>query len=443
MHCHRVAGRCIVFSLVILTLGQLQAGASEFERFPPVQAEGENGLLVAHPGNVILEPAGHPVRQAVWLEGRDAPSPFADGAPPRLIELASWSETPALPLLDDAGTPSLKSIELGTATKEPGYHWDPYSVCYTPPYWTVQADALMLWRTGSRDIKIVEEGTGTPPRGQRDALLTTDALQQDPAWGPRLTIGHLFDDSHRVEVTYFGLNYWSSQAAFDGADGVGFSFMNIDVPFDENITSDFDGAQYVSATYASRIQSVEMNVRTDDRWDLNRTTGYPWYRYVDFLVGFRYFRLSEEFDLASTDAGQTSNYLIDATNDMVGGQLGVITGTYCSHSIRWEVVSKAGIYTNFGKQSTLLGDDNNTVLLRDFTTRDEEIAFLGELDFEVAYDLNANTALTVGYALVWLDGVALAPEQLDFTTTPTSGSALNQNGGVLFHGLFAGFEFSH
>jgi hypothetical protein len=46
----------------------------------------------------------------------------------------------------------------------------------------------------------------------------------------------------------------------------------------------------------------------------------------------------------------------------------------------------------------------------------------------------------LGYNLIWIEGVALAPDQLDFTNTTTSGSGIDTDGGVFLHGVNAGLE---
>ena len=46
----------------------------------------------------------------------------------------------------------------------------------------------------------------------------------------------------------------------------------------------------------------------------------------------------------------------------------------------------------------------------------------------------------VGYNMLWVEGIALAPNQLDFTFTPTSGTALCRAGGAFLHGLTLGLE---
>ena len=66
------------------------------------------------------------------------------------------------------------------------------------------------------------------------------------------------------------------------------------------------------------------------------------------------------------------------------------------------------------------------------------------------YQLTKGLALKVGYEALWLDGVALAPGQIQETYTtsyqppPVTARALGVNSGsnVLFQGATAGFEYS-
>ena len=48
--------------------------------------------------------------------------------------------------------------------------------------------------------------------------------------------------------------------------------------------------------------------------------------------------------------------------------------------------------------------------------------------------------LRLGYNMIWLSGVALAPNQWDFTDTATSGTTLVGGGGVFLHGANLGLE---
>ena len=68
------------------------------------------------------------------------------------------------------------------------------------------------------------------------------------------------------------------------------------------------------------------------------------------------------------------------------------------------------------------------------------MAFLGELTLSAAYQLNETWGLRAGYNLMWISGVALAPDQLDFSFTPTSGSQLSNSGSLFIHGASLGLE---
>jgi len=67
-------------------------------------------------------------------------------------------------------------------------------------------------------------------------------------------------------------------------------------------------------------------------------------------------------------------------------------------------------------------------------------AFVGELNLTGIYQLNQTWGLRAGYNLMWIEGVALAPAQTDFTLTSTSGTGLNRGGGLFLHGINLGLE---
>ena len=72
-------------------------------------------------------------------------------------------------------------------------------------------------------------------------------------------------------------------------------------------------------------------------------------------------------------------------------------------------------------------------------------AFAGEAGVRAKYQLTDSLALKVGYQALWLDGVALAPGQIQKTDTTTSSvSALGVDHGsnALFQGVTLGVECS-
>jgi len=66
------------------------------------------------------------------------------------------------------------------------------------------------------------------------------------------------------------------------------------------------------------------------------------------------------------------------------------------------------------------------------------VAFVGELSLVPMYRLNNSWTLRCGYNLLWIEGVALAPDQLDFSIAQTGGQ--DTNGGIFAHGVNVGLE---
>jgi len=48
--------------------------------------------------------------------------------------------------------------------------------------------------------------------------------------------------------------------------------------------------------------------------------------------------------------------------------------------------------------------------------------------------------IRAGYNLIWIDGLALAPNQFDFSVADNAGSALASGGGVFLNGANLGLE---
>jgi hypothetical protein len=296
-------------------------------------------------------------------------------------------------------------------------------------HWYADLETFVLHRNRADSIKLLEEGSPNPlPRTVRPSFLSTDELDFDYDFGPRFAIGRRFDTCRSLELSYFGLHDWDASAGHAGAEG--------DVPFDSNYTTDFDGATIVTAHYSSEVHNVELNYTVDYCCSA-----------ITPLVGFRYFNLNEDFTLrvtddvlSSTTQFETSDYRIDTENHLVGFQLGGLLDRRVTNCFSWYLVGKAGAYVNIARQSTLMRDVGNTVVLRDFTDHEDEFAFIGEVGLFCSYQVSRHMALIAGYQVIVVDGLALAPEQLDFTTTPSSGSGLNDNGTLIFDGARAGLR---
>ena len=103
---------------------------------------------------------------------------------------------------------------------------------------------------------------------------------------------------------------------------------------------------------------------------------------------------------------------------------------------------KTGIFDNNAEQST--GVSLQKVVYPSQATTNHA-AFVSEAGLQLKYQVIKGLALKAGYEALWLDGVALAPGQIQETfTTLANVRALGVNcgSGVLFQGATAGLEYS-
>jgi Putative beta barrel porin-7 (BBP7) len=159
--------------------------------------------------------------------------------------------------------------------------------------------------------------------------------------------------------------------------------------------------------------------------------------------GFRYLRIDDDLMIAARRAEEGGNehgsYDVDAANNLYGGQVGVRLRRCCG---LWslEGTAKAGLYYNHADQSQTVTDFPN-FRVRDTSSNDDNLAFLAELNASVIRQVADHCYVRAGYNLILIDGIALAPHQLDFTLTGTSGTATKTSGTMLLHGVNIGVEF--
>jgi hypothetical protein len=68
------------------------------------------------------------------------------------------------------------------------------------------------------------------------------------------------------------------------------------------------------------------------------------------------------------------------------------------------------------------------------------MGFLTNMNLSAIYRFTDVWGLRIGYNLAWISGVALAPNQWDFTDTTTSGTGVRGAGGLFLHGANLGLE---
>ena len=103
----------------------------------------------------------------------------------------------------------------------------------------------------------------------------------------------------------------------------------------------------------------------------------------------------------------------------------------------WGVRAKAGPYVNFCDQtSDIVASDTRpdffSLSLRRFAKKDDA-ALVAEFGFVANYKLWPNLNFRASYDFMWIAGLALGPEQLDFELNAPL--QITKDGSIYFHGL--------
>jgi len=282
------------------------------------------------------------------------------------------------------------------------------------PRWSFAAEAIALQRSPTRSQSLFLSSRSTAE------LLNSKDFNFPVAFGPKVSaIRHgVFGSDFDIEVGYFQVDGFEVNTYVPGN-----SRMVIDI--NDTFLSTNSSVRYASALYCG-----EVNVR------------WQWFDWLTLLSGFRMGELNEQYNASGTGTF-TSNPLsldVNAYNHLYGYQVGAegeVFNLGCGLQIKG--LCKAGIFGNFAGQNirsveTGASDESLSAV-------SERVSFLGEVGLVATYAITQRLAFRASYQAMWLEGVALAPEQID-TSNFTAGTAkVNLDGGVFYHGGGLGFEY--
>jgi hypothetical protein len=301
-------------------------------------------------------------------------------------------------------------------------------------HWYFAGDAVLLHRSTAPRQNLTFFGTVTTG-GQVIPIsilmdTETDGFQYEP--GMRLTLGRYLgrdnrNRDHLWEFNFLGLFDWESAAAVTATPGSG-NFLLLAA--DGNVEG-FNFAQLHEYSYTSDLNSFELNYKLRFRLSRDRLVLSPegeWQRECtpgwtpSFLGGVRVITVDETFGLGSvgfqpTDGSppDTARYDIRTNNNLVGLQIGAeLLEQHCNWSVG--VRTKLGGLVNFASQESLL--QINVDPPPDFPefreASDTQLGFLAELGLVASYHFRPNIALRASYDFLYVQGLALGPQQLQF-----------------------------
>ena len=303
----------------------------------------------------------------------------------------------------------------------------------------VIADAIFLQRDNQSTDQLLAARAG-------QAVITTGQLQFATQPGLRLFAGAVNDCDAGWEVGYLGV--WGMYATRTAG---GIDDLQAADPL-ALIVPEFNDRSLARATYASTLNTAEISVfsRHDDG-GFCRGAAEPWRRCAgycrgtfDWLAGVRWAGLDESAGL--TLSGGTSAdpgiYSLRSTTNLFGAQLG---GRGRMEWERWAFegwakVALCGSALSQSQDPIVDPVVPDPPIRRAQSAFEGGVGFIGDLNATLVYRLTDTWGLRAGYNLIWLSGVALAPNQFDFGAESTSGSGLNGGAGLYLHGASLGLE---
>lgn len=274
------------------------------------------------------------------------------------------------------------------------------------PKFRFLADALLLGRSGVSSQPLILDSGLTP---------VFDAAQIGVPTHAGLRLDFLFYDyDDRFLDHQFG--YLQTERAVDfktiTAPGAFYLFFN-GIPVQPQDT--------YTVKYATKLTSGEFNLRHEVA---------PW---ITLLAGVRATEVREKFDILYSFQ-PVSGVFAASDNDLFGGQVGADFLFWTNGFTRLEATAKAGMFYNDKHVSA-------RALNAQHQWHSGGASFLGEAQIALvipAWPFN----LRIGYQLLWMTGIALAPDQSASLDVFTGAGSIDVSTPV-YQGGFIGLEYIH
>ncbi|MFO0948441.1 MAG: hypothetical protein U1D30_21385 [Planctomycetota bacterium] len=356
----------------------------------------------------------------------------------RLALLALWAALGnSAPVLAQQESPTV--IEEEAAGADTSWNYQSYYETINDHLIYFEMGALWLARNSPDNIvvgRVVDQNLNTIQTA------TTNEFGTCFEPGMKVLMGFILDSDTRVEVSYFGLNEWFRRASLETSNEnqpIASPYMSYGIlPAGPGATAD---QQYA---FDSQVNNVELNLKRFmfERGDYTFST----------LAGFRWFNLQEamifnqSFVVAPADfpsaTGEsttmfTHNHLVGL---QIGGELLEDLGP-----LQLGVQGTAGAFANFGsmKLSNLALTNGPSTTIFDSSKQGTEACALGQVSFTAEYMMFENVALRGGYDLLFISGLAFAPNQLEanvqqsasgLVATGVGPATIKQDGFGFYHG---------
>jgi hypothetical protein len=290
-------------------------------------------------------------------------------------------------------------------------------------------------------------------------LVSTSDINFADSTGVEATFGIHLCGCRAVEFGYFGLFRNGASVSFDKTD------PNMVVTFPTGpVGNVFLNMDHVQTDYTSYLNSFEVDfpcccgccgcceeptcgcgdATCGEASCSKRNRGAAVCRSVEWFAGFRYIEIGTDLNITAASFPspftETGAYTVHTNNRLFGGQIGGRLRRTVNR-FGYEMTGKVGIYGNDADQSQTVTDFPNFPLRPTTSVQANNVAFEGEFNLSAIFRITDVWSLKAGYSVIWIEGLALAPDQLDFNfATSPSGNTLSSDGGMFIHGANVGLE---
>jgi hypothetical protein len=275
------------------------------------------------------------------------------------------------------------------------------------PEWSFTADGVALQRANTRRQALFNDVAGAP-------VLDAEHLNSPVGLAFQLGAVRRGPCGWDVELGYFQVDGWITNTDIEGS-----SVM-------------ITGGAPVTVTdghvrYASALRLAEINLRRQC------VEGFT------VLIGFRTGELDEAYDATGLGTGGAVGLESKTFNHLYGLQIGGDWEFYnAGGPLRISALCKAGIYGNAASQRSHRIADTDEI----FEAGRNQATFMGEAGALATYDITKHLAFRASFTAVWLEGVALAPEQINVNGFGPNGvgPGIDTSGGLFYYGGGLGME---
>lgn len=305
-------------------------------------------------------------------------------------------------------------------------------------HFSLLTDFVYMQRYHVKNNPLVVDTSVTLCEGSHctSTVLTAKSLVRNFEPGITATLSYIQDA--RTSYDLSGLYIWSmdNTSTREGPGSLSFPFHNA------SFAKDFYGSDKITARYKSLFYTAEANF-----WKTFSSSRYSFFA-LSTLFGLRFANISEKFSLNSYKTMSHSSYDIKVRNDLIGIQVGIDFQIRPIKNFYWDLLLKAGADLNRISAKVFLGDLNNTITLRNNSKQKAQSGMFAQAAAGAGYQLCDWLNVHAGYQMLFFGGLALAPDQVNYSSSGHTVSAMvtpydiKANGYVIIHGVYTGFVFT-